>query len=204
VLVWGDSIAASGWPQQTEFIFNVLLNTGQPIRMVNKGVGGLAAAVAVGQFETAVLPEKPAVVIIQFGFNDLRYDGSRGDLPLSTPAEFAEHIATMVRRCREELGAAVILFGNHHSCTLLTLPNGLSYEDSLQQYNAAAGQVAVEFGVRYCDMGAVFDAAGLGANEIVTEDGVHLTPRGIRAYAQVAANELRQYLSLNRPPLSAR
>ena len=35
VVVWGDSIAASGWPQLLETTFNVGCNTGIPLRVVN-------------------------------------------------------------------------------------------------------------------------------------------------------------------------
>ena len=46
VVVWGDSIAAGGWPQAMEFIFNVVCNTGTSIRVVNSGQGGNPAAQA--------------------------------------------------------------------------------------------------------------------------------------------------------------
>lgn len=194
VLVWGDSIAASGWPQQTEFIHNVVLNTGRPIRVVNKGVGGLPAAAACRQFNDTVLPERPAIVILQFGFNDLRHDGSRGDLPISTPDEFEAHLMAMVRMCREQAGAEVIVFGNHRARTLLIMPSGRGYDETRAQYNSVAERVAKRMGVRYCDMAAVLSAAGLRTEEIVCEDGVHLTPVGIRAYAQIAANEIVRVL----------
>ncbi len=74
-MVWGDSIAASGWPQQVEFIYNVALNTGRAVRVINSGVGGKPASHARNEFDTKVAQHKPEVVFIQFGFNDMRYDG---------------------------------------------------------------------------------------------------------------------------------
>lgn len=194
VLVWGDSIAASGWPQQTEFIYNVVQNTGRSIRVVNKGVGGLPAATACGQFNSTVLPERPDIVIIQFGFNDLRYDGSRGGLPISTPDEFGAHLADMIRMCRERAGAHVIVFGNHRARSLLILPSGIGYDKTRAQYNAVAQGVAKSAGVRFCDMAEMFAVAGLCTEDIVNEDGVHLSAQGLRAYAQIAANEIMRIL----------
>ena len=46
------------------------------------------AAQAREEFAASVLLHRPDVVIIQFGLNDLRFDGSRGHLPISTPEEF--------------------------------------------------------------------------------------------------------------------
>jgi lysophospholipase L1-like esterase len=96
VVVWGDSIAASGWPQLMEHTFNSCCNTGVSIRVVNSGKGGNPAARAVREFNASVLAHRPAVVFIQFGFNDQRFDGSRGTRPISTPTEFRSHLAEMI------------------------------------------------------------------------------------------------------------
>lgn len=189
VVVWGDSIAAGGWPEITERQFNVALNTGRPIRVINEGVGGMPAARARGEFAQRVLPHAPDLVIIQFGFNDQRHDGSRGALPLSTPEEFADHLTAMTRQCRDEAGAAVLLVGNHRARSLLTMPSGLSYDETRAQYHAATRQVAQTLGVPFLDMEAELSRMPEARwTDFVTEDGVHLTPLGIRAYAAVMAS----------------
>jgi lysophospholipase L1-like esterase len=174
-----------------EFTYNVCLNTGRSIRVVNKGAGGLPAATARGQFENAVLPEKPDIVIMQFGLNDQRHDGSRGPLPISTPEEFGEHLSAMIAMCRERAGARVIVFGNHQTRALLTMPTGLSYDETRARYNAIARRAAEKGGARFADVPAILAAAGLRPGDVVADDGVHLSPCGLSAYAQVAANEVR-------------
>ena len=197
VLVWGDSIAASGWPQRAERIFNVALNVGRSIKVVNKGVGGLPAAVACGGFNDAVLPDRPEIVIIQFGLNDLRHDGSRGALPISTPDEFKRHLTAMVRMCLDRLNDTVILFGNHRTRPLLTMPTGLGYDETRAQYNEVTRHVARETGVSYCDIEGVMTAAGLYPEQVVAQDGIHLSPLGLEAYAQIAASELAKAVVSN-------
>jgi lysophospholipase L1-like esterase len=196
VVVWGDSIAASGWPQQAEFLFNVVLNTGRPIRVINAGAGGLAAAIAHGQFSETILPHQPNLEIMQFGLNDMRHDGSRGELPISTPKEFDEHLMAMVKLCRERAGARVIIFGNHQTRCFLSLPTGLKYDETRAHYNMLARKVAKKTDSTHYDMAEVLAAVGLRVEEVVGDDGVHLTPRGIQAYAQIAANAIMKVMNL--------
>ena len=190
VVVWGDSIAAAGWPQTAEFTCNVALNTGRPVKIINKGVCGQSAAAARRCFESEILANNPDLVILQFGFNDVRHDGSRGALPLSTLEEFEDHLTAMVRLCREKAHAAVMIFGNHRTRSLLTMPTGLRYDEARARYNEVACRVAGRTGVRYLDMAEVINAAGLDYMDVVSEDGVHLSPLGLSTYAQIAASEI--------------
>ena len=199
VVVWGDSIAASGWPQQAETIFNVALNRGRPIKVINSGTCGLAASVAREQFDETILPHHPELIIMQFGFNDMRHDGSRGELPLSTPKEFDEHLMAMVKMSGEKTGAKVVIFGNHQTRSILTLPTGLQYEETRVYYNSLARKVAKKMKTAYYDMAEMMAASGFRIEEIVSDDGVHLTPHGIQAYAQIAANSILKAMTSRTP-----
>lgn len=192
VVVWGDSIAASGWPQLLEFAFNVCSNTGTPIRVVNSGRGGNPAARARHEFLQSVLIHRPHVVFIQFGFNDQRFDGSRGARPISTPAEFARHLAEMIRLCREEAGAEVIVLGNHRTLVTMNLPSGLGYDDAAAVYRQRASAVAAAAGVRFVDMSAALAHPDIPYTRLLADDGVHLSEMGKTHYARLAANELQR------------
>lgn len=194
VLVWGDSIAASGWPALAERYFNVVLNTGRPVRVINKGVPGLCTTGARQLFEKSVMSEKADLVIMQFGLNDARHAGTRGQLPLATPAEFEENLCAMVREVRVRMKACVVLFGNHATRSFLRLPTGLTYDKARACYNAASRRVGLRERVPYHDMSKVLAALGLEVREVVNDDGVHLSPLGQRAYAQFAANLIREML----------
>jgi len=187
VVVWGDSIAASGWPQQMEFTYNVALNTGRSIRVINSGVGGKPASHARDEFDAKVAQHKPEVVFIQFGFNDMRYDGSRGALPLSTPEEFEGHMTHMVKRCKEELGAKVIVFGNHRVNRCTVLPSGLRYEQARAEYNVRARAAARASGAPWIDMSQVLALEETHWTTLVSDDGVHLSGAGLKAYASAGA-----------------
>ncbi|MCE9589283.1 MAG: SGNH/GDSL hydrolase family protein [Planctomycetes bacterium] len=190
VVVWGDSIAASGWPQQVEFSHNVAQNTGQTIRMVNSGIGGMPAAKAREQFDEKVAAHKPNVVIIQFGFNDMRHDGSRGALPLSTPDEFQAHLEHMATRCMKELNAKVLVYGNHRANRITILPTGLAYDQARAVYTDRAEAAARNAGAVFLDMAKVFQLGETPWTALVNDDGVHLTGAGQTAYVSVTSTAI--------------
>lgn len=190
VVVWGDSIAASGWPQLLERTWNVCCNVGTPIRVVNSGRGGNPAASARHEFTESVLSHQPDVVIIQFGFNDQRYDGSRGPLPLSTPEEFGGHLTEMIRCCRELARAEVLVFGNHRTLVPLQLPSGVAYDETVEVYKRVAAASAAAAGVRFVDMAQALSHPDIPYTHLLTDDGVHLSELGKQCYARVAASEL--------------
>jgi len=190
VVVWGDSIAASGWPQLLETTFNVCCNTGLPLRVVNSGQGGNPAACARKEFGQNILAHQPDVVIIQFGLNDQRFDGSRGPLPISTPDEFGDHLAEMIRLCRVEACAEVIVFGNHRTLVSLMLPSGISYDETVCVYNRVAATVAAAAGVRFVGMREALQHPDIPYTRLLADDGVHLSPLGMECYSRIAATEL--------------
>ena len=192
IVVWGDSIAAgSKWPDVSQHAFNAVLNTGTPIRTVNESSGGMPAAVARTQFDQRIAPHKPKLVVIQFGFNDLRYDGTRGNHPISNADEFAGHLTHMVGRCTKELGAQVLLSMNHEPRSVLILPCGRPYVQVVTAYNHVTRRVSQDLGVHLIDMWGATAAAGWSRDDVVNEDGVHLSARGTNFYGAVMAGKFR-------------
>jgi lysophospholipase L1-like esterase len=189
VVVWGDSIAAAGWPERSEFVHNVSMNLGRPVKVINMGVGGLPAASARSQFAERVAPHKPDLVVIQFGFNDMRFTGARPDgLPFSTPDEFNAHLQEMIHRCKSQANARVVVFGNHRPRRAGWFPTGLTYEQSVSVYRQQAQNAAQAQNVRFVDMSVETLKAGLTWNEVINEDGIHLSPAGLHNYAGIAAS----------------
>jgi lysophospholipase L1-like esterase len=131
---------------------------------------------------------------MQFGFNDLRHDGTRGKMPLSTLEEFEGHLTEMVRLCREKAGAKVIMFGNHKARRLEILPTGLQYDVARVAYNQVTKRVAAKMGVPYRDMSETFADVGEHYSDFVCEDGVHLSPFGLNAYGSVAAMDIMRIM----------
>ena len=194
VVVWGDSIGASGWGELMERGFNVALNTGRPIRVVNQSVGGKPASHARNEFDQRIKPIRPDLVIIQFGFNDMRHDGSRGALPLSTPEEFAEHLRFMVKCCHD-VGAKVLLAANHRTRRTTTLPTGLAYDESRVRYGLVTRAIAAELDVAFIDMAVATLIPDAPWHDLVVADGVHLSQHGLEAYAGAMATAVMRIMA---------
>lgn len=198
VVVWGDSIAAGtgemNWPELCQGFLNVVINTGRPAKVINAGVCGKPATYARQEFSERIAPHAPDLVIIQFGFNDIRHDGTRGELPLGTPDEFAESLQDMIQSCREEASAQVVVLGNHRPHANLTMPTGLSYDEARVKYNEIAHAIAERSGAAYYDMSQVVSASDFCYKEIVCEDGVHLSKIGFHFYAGFVAGVVKDFM----------
>lgn len=195
IVVWGDSIPASGpnsWPETAEFIYNNFTNVGRTVKVINSSVGGKPAARAVNEFEERVAQFHPELVFIQFGFNDMRYDGKRGQKPISSVPEFGAHIREMIEDCKS-IGAKVIVIGNHRPSTVITLPDGKSFAKKIFEYNNAAKEAALASKAVYFDM-AEADIPGGSWFDLVCDDCVHLSEFGRSIYGQYAANLIYEYL----------
>ena len=191
VVVWGDSIAAAGWPQRAEAIHNLALNTGTPIRVFNEAVGGNPAAHARHEFADRVLIHAPDIVVVHFGANDLRHDGARGALPISTPEEFAAHLTAMLLACRQDAKARALALGHHRVRQPMRLPTGQLYADSLRHYSEIARRAAESAGADYLDMAAALAAVpDTPWTDFVCADGVHLSDLGLECYASIIASAL--------------
>lgn len=199
VVVWGDSIAAGNdemnWPDIAQSCLDAVINTGQPVKIINAAICGMPASKACSEFSERIAPHNPNLVFIQFGFNDIRHDGSRGELPLTTPDEFADCLRTMIQNCRQKLSAEVCLLGNHKPHVNLLMPTGLTYDESRIKYNKIAQAIAEETGMTYHDISQVIEKSDFSYKEIVCNDGVHLSKRGYNFYGRFIAEIIRSFLT---------
>lgn len=194
VVVWGDSIAAAGWPALAETTHNVSMNVGRAIKVINESQGGMPAAVARTQFEQRIAKHSCDLVVIQFGFNDLRYDGSRPGKPISTTEEFADHLRNMATRCRSECSAKVLFLGNHKARRPHILPGGVGYDQAREAYSQVTRAVARDLEAPFIDMSKAIITPGIPYSDYVNEDGVHLSPLGLHSYASVVGSAIGQIL----------
>jgi dienelactone hydrolase/lysophospholipase L1-like esterase len=191
VVVWGDSIAAGSaelqWPALAERACRLSCHPGATVTVVNAGVGGMPASVAVNQYAERVAPHRPNLVILQFGFNDVRWSGNSGARPISTPEEFTASLTRMIALCRAD-GAEVVLFGNHRPGIAMLLPSGYTYAETVARYNVLARRVAATTGtICYC-LDEELAAPGHDWPDLLSADGVHLSPLGFHAYGRFAAS----------------
>lgn len=195
VLIWGDSIAASTpdpWPAMCARTFAVALNTGTDnVVFTNIAVCGMPARQGKAFFAEKVCPEKPSLVILQFGFNDIRWDGSNPGGPISDETVFYESVCEMIRNSKN-IRADVLVLGNHRPCSYLRMPDGRTYVETVAAYNALAKQAAHDCGADWLDM-ADLVGAELTPRES-TVDGVHLSLWGKRVYSHTVANYIQRKL----------
>ncbi|MBO5959254.1 MAG: SGNH/GDSL hydrolase family protein [Lentisphaeria bacterium] len=190
VLVWGDSIGRQNetpWPTVLQQHFQVSCYTGRKMEVVNIAQCGLAGVNGQYKFEEEVKPEQPDLVIIQFGFNDLRHDENYGAHAIGNPDQYEQAMVNMIRNAKS-IGAEVLVLGNHNFRfgSLRLYPTGLNGDETVEIYRRRAEHAANTEGAGYINMAdalAEQDLTPLTA----TCDGCHLSPYGVNVYAMTVA-----------------
>lgn len=185
ILVWSDSIARQHdpvWPEMLRNSFSVSCYAGRKVEVVNIAQCGLPAVIGQTWFEEKVKPENPDLVIVEFGFNDMRHDEAHGGKAIGDPDEYENAVRAMIRNSRS-IGARVLVLGIHDFSfgSLKMFPTGLSADETTEIYRSRARQAAVAEGADYIDMADVLDGMGLSPLEY-TCDGCHLSENGRRVY----------------------
>lgn len=186
IVCLGDSITAAGWPAILE---RLLTERGFPgVHCINAGVRGNTSTQGLRRLDKDVLSHSPDLALVEFGFNDCNII-LNGPKPRTLPEQFRTNMESLVDRIREK-GAQVILIANHRTLLHRILPDGRTYEEHSQDYSAIISQVAAEKRVPLLDMRVLFPGPGLELEEALAEDGIHLSEKGVQAYAEVVADFL--------------
>lgn len=186
IVCLGDSIAASGWPAALE---TLLHEAGwHEVRCINAGVRGNTSGQGLRRLERDVLVHHPALVMVQFGFNDCNVV-LNGPRPRTPKEDFRGNLIAIVERTEAD-GAGVTLIANHKTLLHRRLPDGRPYEEHSQEYTAVVSELAGEPEVPLIDMRVLFPGSGIELRDALDEDGIHLSPVGIGSYARVVATFL--------------
>ncbi len=201
VVAFGDSTTAPRGPLvvYAHLLAAELPAAGQPVRVINAGVGGNTTDMARARFEHDVLQAHPAVVIIQFGINDgvvrvwEKPPPTRSRVSLE---RYGENLRYFVRTLRAQGARAILMSPNPLRWTpeLVQLygrppynpvePDGFNLH--LARYAALAGQVAAEEHVPFVDVYGQFQArggeGGRGIDALLL-DGMHPNAAGHRLIA---------------------
>ncbi|MCA1596496.1 MAG: GDSL-type esterase/lipase family protein [Chloroflexi bacterium] len=182
VVCFGDSITASGWPEAAQAI---LEENGLAALCINAGVRGNTTAQAMRRLQRDVLQRDPAVVMVEFGFNDCN-QVLNSRRPRVAPAEFRANLRAILQQIGSA-GAWPALIANHHTLDRRVLSDGRLYDVHSQEYTAITAEVADEARVPLLDLRSLFPSQGLTLREALAEDGIHLSPAGVEDYARTAA-----------------
>lgn len=126
IVTFGDSVTG---PRGSTVVYAQLLASdlafdGQPVEVINSGIGGNTTTMALKRFDADVLQKHPDTVVIMFGINDAAVDVWKNP-PATEPrvslADYRTNLTTMVQRLKEG-GTRVFLM----------TPNPLTWTDNLR------------------------------------------------------------------------
>jgi lysophospholipase L1-like esterase len=161
-------------------------------KVYNRGIGGHTTAQGLDRFFTDVMPLLPAVVLIEFGFND----GNVADWskkPRVGLDEFKANLREMHRAIRSRKGTPVFIVNHTIGPSSWKGGNGKSYNANFAPYNPAIKQVAVALKAPTIDLPAMMRRRRVDLNEFLSEhedDNLHLSARGNHLYADMVFETL--------------
>ena len=168
VLALGDSLTAGyglkqgeGFADQLQTAFRKM---GRPVKVINGGVSGDTSAGGLSRIDWA-LGDKPAVVILELGANDML----RGIDPGST----RQNLAGIIEKA-QAAGAKVLLAGMKAQRNL-----GAEY---VQKFDAVYPDLARQYGVAFYPffMDGIIGADGKADQKLLQPDGLHPTEAGAK------------------------
>ncbi len=168
----------------------------QKIQFLNKGIGAnvispnstsykvSGQSSALERVERDVIEEKPDLVVISYGLNDMR---------CGTPVEqFKKDMNTLIRKIREKLPNCLMVLVNVYFMTDFQLGGDAWNRGGIEEsriYNLAIRQITERYDLLYAD---VHHAEGY-AEWIIDKDGVHANNLGHR----LIANKIFEVIAKN-------
>ncbi len=198
IVCFGDSITDAGgfaegdrWPT----ILQYKLNEWKPekFKVYNRGAGGQSTVQGLDRFDTDVLPLLPAVVLIQFGFNDSNVrDWAR--FPRVGLDEYKRNLMEFHRMIKANKGKAVFIVNHTIARGDWVQGNGKSYDTNFKPYNPAVKQVVRESKSEVIDLPAMMKKRKVDLKRFLTDDCLHLTAEGNHIYAEMVFESLKKIL----------
>ena len=160
------------YPAQLETLLREKIKGREQAFVVNAGVNGDSTDGMLWRFGQAVAPEKPDIVVIWGGINDL---GAARD-PESVMGNLAKLYASSM-----EIGATPV------ACTLTptrrTSPNMMRLNDMIRAHTAEKSVILADLFPRLADKES-------NLMQEYSDDGAHLTQSGYRRVAQIVLDAL--------------
>lgn len=196
IVCFGDSIteqggqSPNGWTILLQEKFNISRKGSYIIH--NAGIGGNTTANALDRFHTDVLPFLPATVLIEFGIND-SFVNVHTKQNRITISEFKRKLKEIIRLI-QSAGGKCVLIANHlmNDKKSYEQGNGKTLGANLRPYNKFIRQLAAEKKLPLIDIEAAMHEANTDIEKFLQEDGVHLTPHGMKQYAEFIWAGLRK------------
>lgn len=164
-----------------------LLYPEKELHILNRGVGGNKTADLLARVDD-VIKEKPDIVFLQVGVNDVWCRFSHGEAV--SPAQFRANYTALV----EKLTAA----GARVYCILpfvLNMGDKQRFRPYLDEFNRGIREIAAEYKLPVIPLDEIFTGVTQDIDPAqFTTDGVHPTHRGCRYIADLVIKELKKIL----------
>ncbi|MFB7252176.1 SGNH/GDSL hydrolase family protein [Microbacterium sp. NPDC056234] len=181
ILFFGDSITDAGRRDDPEelgdgfvrVIADRLGGTRPDLRVVNRGIGGNRTGDLIARLEEDCIDERPDVVSILIGINDVwrRYD----DDDATGVEQFEANLRTILTAIRERTDAAIVILEPF----LLPVTDKLRFREDLDPKIEIERRLADEFGAVFVPLDAMLaERSQQSSPEAIAGDGIHPTPEG--------------------------
>lgn len=195
IVCFGDSITeAAEFPleQRWPTILQRLLDARWPgaFEVLNRGIGNNTTAQGLDRFATDVLPHLPAILLVEFGFNDANvHDWAR--VPRVGLDEFRKNLREFQRLAVNAGGQCVFVINHSIGDVSGKQGNDARYRDNLAPYNIMLRDLAVTLNTPYIDLPAAMAAGRFSLGDFLAEDRLHLSRHGNQLYAEMILEGLQ-------------
>ncbi len=197
ILFFGDSITYAGdLPGGYIKMMRATLEQagrGDVYELVGKGIGGNKVRDLLTRFETDVIDQKPDLVFIMVGINDVGFFHWHPEIGGTLPDQYELALTYMAKRIEEKNGQVVL-------CTPTVIEEKYDgtnpFDKELDHYAAIVKKVAKNTHSSFCNMRKVFIDTLKVINrdnqpkDVLTVDHVHMNEKG----NTLIANTLLKYL----------
>lgn len=194
VMCFGDSIThaasfaeADRWP----VILQRLLDDRQPgaWKVYNRGIGGNTTCQGSDRFNDAVIPWLPAILLIEFGFNDCNVRDWTTQSRVHID-QFKRKLDEFITIARQHDSRPVLIVNHTIGERGIVQPNGQTYKQTFLPYNEAIRELAKTTDTPAIDLPAMMAERQIDLDDFLAEDQLHLTPQGNHDYAAMLVSGL--------------
>jgi len=197
ILCFGDSIT---WDRRFDFQrwtsrLEGLLDDWRPAsyRVLNFGFNGCSSSQAVDWLPKRILPEMPAIVLVQFGYNDANVRPGV-TYPRVSVSEYRRNLRVIHDTIRAYGGTCIFIINHEIEGATLPQGNGRSYAENYEPYHRALLSVVEELRAPRIDIPAQMAEEQVDPATFLGKDRLHLSKEGSRTYAALVFRGLTEIL----------
>ena len=195
IVCFGDSVTharkfaeCDRWPTR----LGIKLDEWTPgrFKVYNRGVGGDSTERGLHRFGDDIVPLLPAVLLVEFGFNDAYI------LPWTRKArigldEFKANLREIHRAVHAHKGTCVFIMNHTIGPLAQRWANGKSRKTNFLPYNEAIKKVAAQLRAPMIDLPAMMKKRRVSAGRFTSDDNLHLSIEGNHIYADMVFDALK-------------